>query len=52
MKILNSKGQLISKENCQALNSSKKQTNELVFTTMQCDFIRFVEEIEDSKKAF
>ena len=28
------KGQLISKENYQAMNSSKKQTNEFNFTTM------------------
>ena len=28
------KGQLTSKENCQAVNSSKKRTNEFVFTTM------------------
>ena len=28
-----SKGQLISKENCQAMNSSKKQTNEFIFTS-------------------
>ena len=27
------KGQLISKANCQAMNSSKKRTNEFVFTT-------------------
>ena len=29
------KGQIISKANCQAVNSSKKRTNEFVFTTMQ-----------------
>ena len=29
------KGQLISKANCQAENSSKKRTNEFVFTTMR-----------------
>ena len=46
------KGQLISKANCQALNSSKKRTNEFVFTTMRRVFVRFLEEIEDSKKAF
>ena len=28
------KGQLISKANCQAVNSSKKRPNEFVFTTM------------------
>ena len=34
LKILfeNLKGQLISKANCQAMNSSKKRTNEFVFT--------------------
>ena len=47
-----SKGQLISKANCQAVNSSKKRTNEFVFTIMQCVFVRFLEEIEDTKKAF
>ena len=46
------KGQLISKANCQAVNSSNKRTNEFVFTTMRCVFVRFLEEIEDSKKAF
>ena len=46
------KGQLISKANCQVVNSSKKRINEFVFTTMQCVYIRFLEEIEDSKKAF
>ena len=46
------KGQLISKANCQAVNSSKKRTNEFVFTSMRRVFVRFLEEIEDSKKAF
>ena len=47
------KGHLISKANCQAVNSSKKQTNEFVFTTMRRDFVRFLEEIEDTcKKEF
>ena len=41
-----SKGQLISKANCQAVNSSKKLMNELVFTTMRRVFVRFLEEIE------
>ena len=44
------KGQLISKANCQAVNSSKKRTNEFVFTTMRRVFVRFLEEIEDTKK--
>ena len=46
------KGQLISKANFQVMNSSKKRTNEFVFTTMRRVFICFLEEIEDSKKAF
>ena len=46
------KGQLISKENCQVVNSFKKRTNEFVFISMQCAFVRSLEEIEDSKKAF
>ena len=46
------KGQLISKANCQAVNSSKKQTNEFVFTTMRHVFVRFLEEIEDTQKTF
>ena len=46
------KGQLISKANCQAVNSSKKRMNEFVFTTMRRVFVCFLEEIEDSKKAF
>ena len=44
------KGQLISKGNCQAVNSSKKQMNEFVFTTKQHVFVRFLEEIEVNKK--
>ena len=35
------KGQLISKANCQAMNSSKKRMNELIFTTMRRVFVRF-----------
>ena len=46
------KSQLISKANCHAVNSSKKRTNEFVFTSMRCVFVRFLEEIKDSKKAF
>ena len=50
------KGQLISKANCQAVNSSKKRTNGFVFTTMRRVFFRFLEEIEDlvedTKKTF
>ena len=44
------KSQLISKANCQALNSSKKRTNEFVFTTTRRVFVRFLEEIEDTQK--
>ena len=44
------KGQLISKANCQAVNSSKKRTNEFVFTTMRRVFVCFLEEIEVTKK--
>ena len=44
--------QLISKANCQAVNSSKKQTNEFIFTSMQRVFVHILEEIEDSKKTF
>ena len=43
-------GQLILKANCQAVNSSKKETNEFVFTTMRRVFVYFLEEIEDSQK--
>ena len=46
------KGQIISKANCQAVNSSKKRTNEFVFITMRRVFVRFLEEIEDTKKTF
>ena len=46
------KGQLISKTNCRAMDSSKKQMNEFVFTSMGCVFVRFLEEIEDTKKTF
>ena len=44
------KGWLISKANCQAVNSSKKQTNKFVSTVvnMRPAFV-FLEEIEDSK---
>ena len=46
------KGQIISKGNRQAANSSKKQTNEFIFTTMRRVFVHFLEETEDSKMAF
>ena len=46
------KGQLISKANCHAINSSKERTHEFVFISMRHVFVCFLEEIEDSKKAF
>ena len=36
----------------QAVNSSKKRTNEFVLTSMQHVFVCFLEEIEDSTKTF
>ena len=44
------KGQLISKANGQAVNSSKKRTNDFVFTSMRRVFVSCLEEIEDTKK--
>ena len=52
LKIIINKGQIISKANYQAVNSSKKRTNEFDFTTMRHVFVRFLEEIEDTKKTF
>ena len=46
------KGQLISKANCQAGNFSKNQMNEFIFTTMRRVFVRFLEEIEDTNKTY
>ena len=46
------KGQLIWKANCQAVNFSKKRTNEFIFTTMRHVFVCFLEEMEDTKKSF
>ena len=46
------KGQLISKANCQAKDSSKKRTNEFVFTSMRRVFVRFFEESSARKKTF
>ena len=46
------KGQLISKSNCKAVNSSKKGMNEFIFTNMRRVFACFLEEIEDTKKTF
>ena len=45
-------GQLILKANCQAMNSSKKETNEFVFTTMRRVFVRYLKEINVTKKSF
>ena len=46
------KGQSILKAKCQAVNSSKKRTNEFIFTTMRNVFVRFLGEIEDTNKPF
>ena len=46
------KGQLISKANCQVVNSSKKRTNEFVFTTMRRVFVRFWKKLKTHKKSF
>ena len=46
------KGQLISKANCQAEDSSKKRTNEFVFTSMRRVFVRFLGESSARKKSF
>ena len=43
------KGQLILKANCQAVNSSKKRTNEFIFTSI---FVHFLEESSARKKRF
>ena len=47
-----SKGQITSKANCQDRNSSKKQRNEFVFTSMRRIFVCFFEEIEVTKNTF
>ena len=46
------KDQIISKANCQAVNSSKKQTNEFVFTSIRRVFIHFLEESLPEKKRY
>ena len=46
------KGQLISKANCPVVNSSKKRTNEFVFTGMRRVFVRFFRRILGQKKSF
>ena len=40
----NTKGQLISKANCQAEDSPKKRMNEFIFTTVRRIFVRFLGE--------
>ena len=46
------KGQLILKANRQVVNSSKKRTNEFIFTSMRRVFVYFLDEIEGAKKTF
>ena len=46
------KGQLILKANCEAEDSSKKRTNEFVFTSMRRLFVRFLEESLARNKTF
>ena len=46
------KGQLISKANCQAEDSSKKRMNEFASTSMRRVFICFLEESSAIKKRF
>ena len=46
------KGKLISKWFMRSSISSKKRTNEFVFTSMRIVFVRFLEEIDDLKKPF
>ena len=45
-------GHLILKANYQAVNASKKRTNEFVFTSMRRVFVRFLEESLARKKTF
>ena len=51
-KSYSAKGQLITKANFHAVNSSKKRTNEFVFISMRCVFVRFLEESSTRKKRF
>ena len=46
------KGQLISKRNSQAKDSPKKPTNEFIFTSMRCVFVRFLGESSAKKNRF
>ena len=50
--IVTCKGQLISKANCQAEDSSKKRTNEFIFTSKRRVFVRFLEESSAKKNRF
>ena len=52
LRSLNTKGQLISKTNCQAEDSSKKQTNGFVITSMRRVFVCFLGESSARKKRF
>ena len=49
---LSAKGQLISKANSQAKDSSKKRMNEFVFTSMRRVFVHFFEESSAREKTF
>ena len=46
------KGQLISKANYQAVNFSKKRTNEFIFTTMRHVFVHFWKKLKSTKRHF
>ena len=46
------KGQVISKWFLDSSLSSKKRTNEFIFTSMRLVFVCFLEEIGDPKKTF
>ena len=46
------KGQLISKTNCQAEDSPKKRSNEFVFTSVLHVFVRFLGESSARKNRF
>ena len=50
--VINIKGQLISKKIVKAEDSSKKRTNEFVFTSMRRVFVRFFEEFSARKNRF
>ncbi len=52
LSIINAKAQIFSKRLLVSSDSSKKRTNKFAFTTMRLVFVRFLEEIEDTKKTF